>query len=234
MHSYIDVSMVMIFSSVLALLILILISFIISSRSVKALEKRLDKVDAQLSELSNLIEKANEGQSSFDSRIKVLERSLQYFTDHAQHSIDVQKAYDVSINSLNAQFNALNKEVNELKQQLKKKQQPPVQGKSINDGEYVKAENITPVQNNLQSSEQSARELLRQGIDEKEVVSRTGLPAGEVDMISKMLQPALNDTRSTDTDFRKVRAEVTLESAKPHMVASLKARNAYGMSLRRR
>lgn len=234
MHSYIDVSMVLILSCVVALLILILISFILSVRRAQALEKRLDSIEAQLSKLSEKAEKAEQAHTECETRIKVLERSSQYFTDHAQHSQDVQKAYDVSINSLNVQVSALDKNLKELQDDLNeiRKKYEKVLTKTADD-ELLNKKNAVIHRNTSLTSEQSAREMLRQGVDEQEVVSRTGLPAGEVDMISKMLQPNLNDSAGFDNSLKKVRGDQSAES-RPHMVASLKARNAYGMSLRRR
>lgn len=235
MHSYIDVSMVLIFSCVIALLVLILVSFILSVRRARAVEKRLDTLEARLSEISELSEKAAQAQSGYETRIKVLERTSQYFTDHAQHSEDVQKAYDVSVNSLKAQVKALDKNIKELREDLEKTKESceKVQVKpSAADEQAGRKDNVIHQHAPL-TSEQSAREMLRQGLDEQEVVLRTGLPAGEVDMISKMLQPDLNDTALPDNSLKNARAARTSES-RPHMVASLKARNAYGMSLRRR
>ncbi len=244
MHSYIDVSMVLIFSCVIALLALILISFILSARRAKDHEKRLDELEKKLSNLAELVEKIGESSGGADTRIKVLERSSQYFADHAQHFIDVQKAYDVSINSLKVETASLGKDLKELKKELLKQQQERAQAKSESqerienlakrERELAPGEQISANQNKPKSSEQSARELLKQGLDEQEVISRTGLPAGEVDMISKMLQPNLDDTPELRPSLKKQSRDESKESAKPHMVASLKARNAYGMSLRRR
>lgn len=112
------------------------------------------------------------------------------------------------------------------------------------------------------SSEDQARKLIKSGMGLNEVASRTGLSSVEIDMIANMLAPVSDETEqlpppvgtlhdefqsekraeqdsssltqktlSSSDDFKQSAAyERKLSS--PHHVASLKARNAYGMSLR--
>lgn len=112
------------------------------------------------------------------------------------------------------------------------------------------------------SSEDQARKLIKSGMGLNEVASRTGLSSVEIDMIANMLAPVSDESeqlppsvgtlhdefqgeRNVDQDSPSL-TQKTLSSSEdfkqnmlserknssPHHVASLKARNAYGMSLR--
>lgn len=101
-------------------------------------------------------------------------------------------------------------------------------------------------------SEDNARKLIKSGMELNEVASRTGLSNAEIDMIANMLRPAAHDIRNESMSAEeatlpprisvpsdhvaesKGQSEKTVAPAPVRHVASLKARNAYGISSLRR
>lgn len=97
-------------------------------------------------------------------------------------------------------------------------------------------------------SEDNARKLIKSGMELNEVASRTGLSNAEIDMIANMLRPAAHDIRNESMSAEeatlpprisvpsdhvaesKGQSEKTVAPAPVRHVASLKARNAYGIS----
>ncbi len=101
-------------------------------------------------------------------------------------------------------------------------------------------------------SEDNARKLIKSGMELNEVASRTGLSNAEIDMIANMLRPAAHDMRNESMSAEEAtlpprisvpsdhvaesegQSEKTVAPAPVRHVASLKARNAYGISSLRR
>ncbi len=101
-------------------------------------------------------------------------------------------------------------------------------------------------------SEDNARKLIKSGMELNEVASRTGLSNAEIDMIANMLRPAAHDMRNESMSAVEAtlpprssvpsdhvaesegQSEKTVAPAPVRHVASLKARNAYGISSLRR
>lgn len=101
-------------------------------------------------------------------------------------------------------------------------------------------------------SEDNARKLIKSGMELNEVASRTGLSNAEIDMIANMLRPAAHDIRNESMSAEEAtlpprisvpsdhiaesegQSEKTVAPVPVRHVASLKARNAYGISSLRR
>lgn len=215
MQSYLDVSIIAVIIVTVVILLFILISFLINSHRSSAIEKNLLSVISQqeikISELVSENEKIKNLNDALDRRVKTSERSLQYVTDTLQDLIDKQRKIDSSFDSLSNKIELQKKEFEE---------------KSVDNQPIV-----------------LAKRLLSEGLSISEVIDRTNLPSYEVEMLAKVHK--LDSSSSPKSIEEKVRAQtekfINMPSAKADEqtvaksapktahVASLKARDAYGI-----
>lgn len=215
MQSYLDVSIIAVIIVTVVILLFILISFLINSHRSSAIEKNLLHVISQqeikISELVSENEKIKNLNDALDRRVKTSERSLQYVTDTLQDLIDKQRKIDSSFDSLSNKIELQKKEFEE---------------KSVDNQPIV-----------------LAKRLLSEGLSISEVIDRTNLPSYEVEMLAKVHK--LDSSSSPKSIEDQVRAQtekfisspsvnadeskVTKSAPKTAHVASLKARDAYGI-----
>lgn len=215
MQSYLDVSIIAVIIVTVVILLFILISFLINSHRASAVEKNLLRVISQqevkITELVSENEKIKNINDSLERRIKSSERSLQYVTDTLQDLIDKQRKIDSSFDSLTNKIELQKKEFEE---------------KSVDNQPIV-----------------LAKRLLSEGLSISEVIDRTNLPSYEVEMLAKVHkldkstspmsiedQVKAQTEKFISTPSVKVDEQIVAKSApKTAHVASLKARDAYGI-----
>ena len=215
MQSYLDVSIIAVIIVTVVILLFILISFLINSHRASAVEKNLLRVISQqevkITELVSENEKIKNINDSLERRIKSSERSLQYVTDTLQDLIDKQRKIDSSFDSLTNKIELQKKEFEE---------------KSVDNQPIV-----------------LAKRLLSEGLSISEVIDRTNLPSYEVEMLAKVHkldkstspmsiedQVRAKTEKFISTPSVKVDEPIVAKSApKTAHVASLKARDAYGI-----
>ena len=209
MQSYLDVSIIAVIIVTVVILLFILISFLINSHRASAVEKNLLRVISQqevkITELVSENEKIKNINDSLERRIKSSERSLQYVTDTLQDLIDKQRKIDSSFDSLTNKIELQKKEFEE---------------KSVDNQPIVLAKRLL-----------------------SEVIDRTNLPSYEVEMLAKVHkldkstspmsiedQVRAQTEKFISTPSVKVDEPIVAKSApKTAHVASLKARDAYGI-----
>lgn len=228
MQTYLDVTLIAAISTAVVLLLFILISFVITSRRCGALEKEnlllKESVDNALKSLEEQSAKYSTSIEALERKIKASDMSLQYLTSSQQDLVDKQKVINTSFDNLSVKVEQQKKEI---------------QNNSVENQPII-----------------LAKRLLAEGMSIEEVIAKTNLPQYEVEMLAKVhnlsakvaaaeiaakAKAAENQTPSLD----KVKAAVSPAPAKtapeqpktapaqsspaaPH-VASMKAREAYGM-----
>ena len=226
MQSYLDVTLIAAISTAVVLLLFILISFVITSRRCTALEKEnlllKASVDNALKSLEEQASKYTTSIEALERKMKASDMSLQYLTSSQQDIVDKQKVINTSFDNLSVKVEQQKKEI---------------QNNSVENQPII-----------------LAKRLLAEGLSVEEVIAKTNLPLYEVEMLAKVYnlsakvaaaeiaakaKAADNQTPSLD----KVKAAPATTSpaaeapkttpvqaapATPH-VASLKAREAYGM-----
>lgn len=233
MHSYLDMSMMIVISTAVVLLLFILISFILTSHRCSVLEKENAKLKATTEEalkaLKELTDKHEEQLETFERKSKVSESSIQYLTGKLQDITDKQK-------DINSHFDNINVKLEQQKKEF--------ENNSVENQPII-----------------LAKRLLAQGMSINEVIARTSLPSYEVEMLAKvhnLSAPAPSvapsdqnsapadssrNTRSIEDEVNAQRAkfsqqannalnEQTQEPRPTHHVASMKARDAYGIGTR--
>lgn len=215
MQSYLDFSIIAVIVVTVVILLFILISFLINSHRASSIEKGLHSTISQLeikiSELATENEKIKTLNDSLERRVKSSERSLQYVTDTLQDLIDKQRKMDSSFDSLSNKIELQKKEFEE---------------KSVDNQPLV-----------------LAKRLLSEGMNISDVIERTGLPSYEVEMLAKVHK--LDNSSTPKSIEEQVRSQTekfisspsvnltepkVMQSApKTAHVASLKARDAYGI-----
>ncbi len=228
MQTYLDVTLIAAISTAVVLLLFILISFVITSRRCGALEKEnlllKESVDNALKSLEEQSAKYSTSIEALERKIKASDMSLQYLTSSQQDLVDKQKVINTSFDNLSVKVEQQKKEI---------------QNNSVENQPII-----------------LAKRLLAEGMSIEEVIAKTNLPQYEVEMLAKVhnlsakvaaaeiaakAKAAENQTPSLD----KVKAAASQAPAKtapeqpktataqsspaaPH-VASMKAREAYGM-----
>ncbi|WP_295365153.1 hypothetical protein [uncultured Succinivibrio sp.] len=228
MQTYLDVTLIAAISTAVVLLLFILISFVITSRRCGALEKEnlllKESVDNALKSLEEQSVKYSTSIEALERKIKASDMSLQYLTSSQQDLVDKQKVINTSFDNLSVKVEQQKKEI---------------QNNSVENQPII-----------------LAKRLLAEGMSIEEVIAKTNLPQYEVEMLAKVhnlsakvaaaeiaakAKAAENQTPSLD----KVKAAASQAPAKtapeqpktapvqsspaaPH-VASMKAREAYGM-----
>lgn len=201
------------------LLVLLLVSFLILNRRCESLDKRLSEQDAEITQLKEQLQAVNDNVEAFERRLKISDQTVAYLSDHAQRLEDSIKASDESIDSFKSEIVALKARLDEKVKHL----------------EDTRPENSPVIE---------ARQLLREGMDPAEVASRTGLSATEVEVIAKVIPKAqaLRQASAAQNSVEVRESSLTVSGeasgsgvteveATParHHVASLRARNAYGI-----
>lgn len=233
MHSYLDMSMMIVISTAVVLLLFILISFILTSHRCSVLERENAKLKATTEEalkaLNELTAKHEEQLESFERKAKVSESSIQYLTGKLQDITDKQK-------DINSHFDNINVKLEQQKKEF--------ENNSVENQPII-----------------LAKRLLAQGMSINEVIARTSLPSYEVEMLAKVhnlsapapsVAPSNLDSAPTEAsrNTRSIEDEVNAQRAKfsqqannalneqtptsrpTHHVASMKARDAYGIGTR--
>lgn len=229
MQTYLDLSMLCVIGGAVVLLIIILVSFILNSRRCNALEDRLAKLSSELQAEKATRIKAQSELESVSRRLQAAERTVQYLTDNQQSVSERQAEVGEKINRFTSQLDNFNSRIEQ-------------QDKTI-------AEH-TPENQPIME----ARSMLRQGLSVDEVAERTGLPKNEVELLNTV--HALNKAMAKTQDNKGAEAQdnqgaaaavkvVTASAgaaassagappaaavaAPSHPVASVKARDAYGI-----
>lgn len=226
MQSYLDVTLIAAISTAVVLLLFILISFVITSRRCTALEKEnlllKASVDNALKSLEEQASKYTTSIEALERKMKASDMSLQYLTSSQQDIVDKQKVINTSFDNLSVKVEQQKKEI---------------QNNSVENQPII-----------------LAKRLLAEGLSIEEVIAKTNLPQYEVEMLAKVhnlsakvaaaeiaakAKAAENQTPSLDKVKAAPAAAATAAEAPkptpaqaapaaPH-VASLKAREAYGM-----
>ncbi|SFK44198.1 hypothetical protein [Succinivibrio dextrinosolvens] len=228
MQTYLDVTLIAAISTAVVLLLFILISFVITSRRCGALEKEnlllKESVDNALKSLEEQSAKYSTSIEALERKIKASDMSLQYLTSSQQDLVDKQKVINTSFDNLSVKVEQQKKEI---------------QNNSVENQPII-----------------LAKRLLAEGMSIEEVIAKTNLPQYEVEMLAKVhnlsakvaaaeiaakAKAAENQTPSLDkvkTAASRAPAKTAPEQPKtapaqsspaaPH-VASMKAREAYGM-----
>lgn len=224
MQSFLDVSLIAVFGTAVLLLFFILISYLICAHRCSNLEKENAKLKAQLEEtlksVSEQTLKQSQDIATLERRVKASSQSLQYLTDNQQDIFNRQKMLNTSVDDLH------------LKVEQQKKQ---YENNSVENQPII-----------------LAKRLLAEGMSVNEVASKTSLPTYEVEMLAKVnnfsRKSAVMKTEETslaseikssasDVSSSAVSSAVKEEPAAvsaprlagAHQVASMKARDAYGI-----
>ncbi len=226
MQSYLDVTLIAAISTAVVLLLFILISFVITSRRCTALEKEnlllKESVDNALKSLEEQASKYSNSIEALERKMKASDMSLQYLTSSQQDIVDKQKVINTSFDNLSVKVEQQKKEI---------------QNNSVENQPII-----------------LAKRLLAEGLSIEEVIAKTNLPQYEVEMLAKVhnlsakvaaaeiaakAKAAENQTPSLDkVKAAPASAATAAEAPKPTPaqaapaaphVASLKAREAYGM-----
>lgn len=192
------------------LLTLLLISFVLMSRRSGDLEKRLSALSGSLKQLSDAFTEIKSSVDQLTQRIKISEQSSTYLSDHAQK-------LDDSLEALTGKLSAVEDELSDLKAKFSRK---------VEDLERTRPEGAPIAE---------ARQMLRNGEQISEISKRTSLPPAEIEMIAKVAgiraqnraqgEPKPKEPIPADEQFGQSRAA----PAPQKHIASLRARNAYGM-----
>ena len=227
MQSYLDVTLIAAISTAVVLLLFILISFLITSRRCSALEKEnlllKESVENALKSLEEQATKYSSSIEALERKMKASDMSLQYLTTSQQDIVDKQKVINTSFDNLSVKVEQQKKEI---------------QNNSVENQPII-----------------LAKRLLAEGLSIEEVIAKTNLPQYEVEMLAKVHNlsakvaaaeiaakakaaenqtPSLDKVKVSDAVPAKSAAEtpqtapVQAAPSAPH-VASLKAREAYGM-----
>ena len=213
MQSYLDVSMTIVIATAVVLLVFILVSFILVSPRCSVIEKENAKLKADLEkalkELTSKVDAQTPMVESAEKKSKVFESSLQYLTDKLQDLVDNQK-------NINSSFDNLSVKVEQ-------------QNNSVENQPII-----------------LAKRLLAQGMSVREVVAKTNMPNYEVEMLAKVhnlsniaqkAEESVAATAPVETSpvQEMVASQIATASVAPkrtaptHHIASMKARDAYGM-----
>lgn len=223
MFPYFDLSLTLVICVALIILVLVLVSFVLNARRASALEDRLDLLEKNLAKSTEEKEQLLRNAEESEKKRQILERTCAYLSDQAQQCVDRFAGIEAKSNDFSTKF----EEINGILQKITKELDDFKTSKASIDASGADAESEHSALNN-------AKKLLKQGFDENEVSLQTGLPAGEVDMISRMLAPYPEHEKTADTALSQSSAVLSREPVR-HKTASLRARSAYGMnsSLRR-
>ncbi|MBE6423672.1 hypothetical protein [Succinivibrio dextrinosolvens] len=226
MQSYLDVTLIAAISTAVVLLLFILISFVITSRRCTALEKEnlllKASVDNALKSLEEQASKYTTSIEALERKMKASDMSLQYLTSSQQDIVDKQKVINTSFDNLSVKVEQQKKEI---------------QNNSVENQPII-----------------LAKRLLAEGLSVEEVIAKTNLPQYEVEMLAKVhnlsakvaaaeiaAKAKAADNQTPSLDKVKTAPAASAPAAEtpkttpaqaaataPH-VASLKAREAYGM-----
>ena len=224
MQSYLDLSMMIVAGAVVLLLLFILSSFIILSKRASSLEVQNQALKKLLEENKNKLmifeDKCKDNLEAIDRKTKNYDRQLNYVTQTLDELIDKQKSMDSSFDNLNVKVEQTKKEF---------------ENNSVENQPII-----------------LAKRLLAQGMSIDEVIEKTNLPNYEVSMLAKVHNLQAKNEVSIEEQAHKLTDEFTKNSSdlalsdlntsnpsvnsaaiapKKHAaVASLKARDAYGIS----
>ena len=228
MQTYLDVTLIAAISTAVVLLLFILISFVITSRRCGALEKEnlllKESVDNALKSLEEQSAKYSTSIEALERKIKASDMSLQYLTSSQQDLVDKQKVINTSFDNLSVKVEQQKKEI---------------QNNSVENQPII-----------------LAKRLLAEGMSIEEVIAKTNLPQYEVEMLAKVhnlsakvaaaeiaAKAKASDNHTPSLDKVKLAASQVPAKTEPEQpksapaqssptsphVASMKAREAYGM-----
>ncbi|MGN1281472.1 MAG: hypothetical protein ACI4UM_06170 [Succinivibrio sp.] len=213
--------MIIVIATAVVLLLFIMISFILNSRRISRLEKENSALKSALEQsvkaLNELSSKQSVLDDSFERRIKVCESSGEYLTSKLQDVLDRQR-------DINSSFDHINVKLEQQKKEF--------ETKSVENQPIV-----------------LAKRLLSEGMSISDVVSKTSLPSYEVEMLAKVhnlsakvpepkrsVEDEVNAQREAFEQMAAIRQNSVQnnlpQSSAPHHIASMKARDAYGMGAR--
>ncbi len=235
MQSYLDVSLIIAISIAVVLLLLILVSFIITSRRINSIEKENTSLKTSLAEALKKVEELStknaEAIDGLERKAKASDMSLKYLTTSQQEIVDKQKVINNSFDNLSVKVEQQKKEI---------------QNNSVENQPII-----------------LAKRLLAEGMSIEQVIAKTSLPQYEVEMLAKVhnlsakvaaaekaseqkekslegketLKEAVRKAPPKEEAAPSKPAAVKAAAPKAPHVASMKAREAYGMgaktSLRR-
>jgi hypothetical protein len=231
MQSYLDVSLILVMAVAVFILTLMLIFFLTLSRRIKKLtlenQKLKNALDKEIIENKTRNEDYLKNIENLDRKIRASDLSLQYLSSNQQDLVDRQKM-------INSSFDNLSVKVEQQKKEIEDKT----------------TENQPII---------VAKRYLAEGMSIEEVVKKTGIPQYEVEMLAKVhrltekleknelpqsesaakvkstentkiietpVAPSNRNTVEPAAEPPKVKPQSTPQSH----VASLKAREAYGIA----
>lgn len=209
--------MLLVIAIAVVLLALLLASFILTSRRIGAAEREMQSLGAALKQAADALAELKSSVDPLSQRIKISEQSSTYLSDHAQKLED-------SLGDLSKKLTALEGTVDDIKSSFSRK---------VEDLEKTRPEGAPIAE---------ARQMLRDGEDISEISRRTSLPRSEIEMIAKVARikqkPAEDETMAPAAEGVPAAPAAQEAPARPEPeagtrhIASLRARNAYGIGQR--
>ena len=207
--------MLLVIAIAVVLLALLLASFILSSRRTAALERACAALAGKVKQASDDIAELKAATDPLSQRIKISEQSSTYLSDHAQK-------LDDTLEELSKKVSSLEGDLGDLKARVSRK---------VEDLEKTRPEGAPIAE---------ARQMLRDGEEISEISKRTSLPPSEIEMIAKVarIKPKAAEADEAPAPnppaVQEPREEAPSPAAEPPVrhIASLRARNAYGIGQR--
>lgn len=206
--------MLLVIAIAVVLLALLLASFILTSRRAASLERQVSELSSVLKQVTAGLDEIKSSVDPLAQRVKISEQSSTYLSDHAQK-------LDDTLEGLSRKISTLEGDLGDLKARFSRK---------VEDLEKTRPEGAPIAE---------ARQMLRDGEDISEISRRTSLPPSEIEMIAKVarIKPKGEDPAQAAQEPRKAPAPRPAPAASddpeaPRHIASLRARNAYGIGQR--
>ncbi len=205
--------MLLVIAIAVVLLALLLASFILTSRRTAALERACAALSGKVKQASDAIAELKAATDPLSQRIKISEQSSTYLSDHAQK-------LDDTLEELSKKVSSLEGDLGDLKARFSRK---------VEDLEKTRPEGAPIAE---------ARQMLRDGEEISEISKRTSLPPSEIEMIAKVarIKPKASEAKESPAPnpaMLVTRDEAPSPAVEPvRHIASLRARNAYGIGQR--
>lgn len=205
--------MLLVIAIAVVLLALLLASFILTSRRTAAAERQMQSLGSALKQASDALAELKASVDPLSQRIKISEQSSTYLSDHAQK-------LDDTLEELSRKVSSLEGDLGDLKARFSRK---------VEDLEKTRPEGAPIAE---------ARQMLRDGEEISEISKRTLLPPSEIEMIAKVARiktkaAEAKEPPAPNPAMQETRGEAPSPAVEPvRHIASLRARNAYGIGQR--
>lgn len=205
MQSYLDLTLICIIGGAVGILLLLLVSFILCQRRINDLENELFTTKELNNNLQNKIDSLLKHIASQDTKITKLDSTLNFFKQSHDDFIDKFKDLDNKLNSVNLKQERQNIKLNEQEK----------------DSSVI----------------MEAKKLFALGYSLDEVQQKVPLTLSELEMLKSVSDKETNTNHvaSSLADLNivsnsDVQSNINTDPPKKTHIASLRARNAYGIS----